>query len=145
MRSMRSREISPIAGMNSRIVPSCSLSTRAIAMSSSSDAVRAGTVWPSPSMCASSREPDHPSAPASMAAWSIRAIVASCSSVASCSTAAAPIAARRSVECPTRKPALMPSLPSKRLRKSPKESQSQGRERSVSRGMPSTTAIISMM
>ena len=53
---------------------------------------------------------------------------------------------RRSVEWPTRKPALTAMRPSRRPSQSPNEPQSQGRPAcSAGSGMPSTRAIMRLM
>ena len=57
-------------------------------------------------------------------------------------TASSPMAARRSAEWPTRKPALTPMRPSKRPSQSPNEVHDQSRCSRAARGMPSTRAIM---
>ena len=75
---MRSAPISPIAAMNSSVVPSWSRTARASANSSSGDAARDGTGLPSPSVCASPSDDDTPSAPLVMASWASATIAAIC-------------------------------------------------------------------
>ena len=73
-------------------------------------------------------------------------MAASCSGEASARVASSPITARRTVEWPTRKPALTARPASTRSRYSAKVCQSQGPPPSrASSGMPSTTAIIRWM
>ncbi len=109
-------------------------------------AAREGTGWPSPSLCVCTWEVEKPSAPSSSAVCSAATIEAMSSSEATPPAARSPITSRRSVEWPTRKPALTAMRPSKRPSHSPKELQSQDSPaRSAASGMPSTRAIIRLM
>ena len=131
---------------NSSVVPGCSETTAASWSSSSSLAQRDATGLPSPSEWVRARVVENPSPPDRMPSarsWHISSIS---SWVASRSTAAEPITRRRSAQCPTRNPALMPSRPSSRSRYSGKEVQSQSMPfSSAASGMPSTLAIIRLV
>ncbi len=143
--SMRSDGISPIAAMNSSVVPGWSRTAAASARSSSWDDARDGTGLPSPSVCASPSDDDTPSAPARIDSWASSTIASICSPLAVPPTASSPITTRRMVEWPTRKPAFTPSLPSMRSSHSPNECQSHaGPACSEPRDMPSTVAIMRM-
>ena len=70
-------------------------------------------------------------------------MAASCSGVATPRVAASPMTTRRTVECPTRKPALTAMAPSRRSRYCENDRHSQAPTLCrASRGMPSTTAIM---
>ncbi len=73
-------------------------------------------------------------------------MAASSSSFATSPARSGPMTHRRMAQCPTRKPALTPRLPSSRARYSPKVVQSQSMPSSrATSGMPSTLAIIRRM
>ena len=106
MSSMRAWGIGPTVGMNSSVVPGCRRMAPARAMNSSKAAKRDGTGWLSPSTCPSPSEEENPRAPPATESSTSVTIRASSSGVAARAVAAAPITARRTAECPTRKPAL---------------------------------------
>ena len=122
--SMRSSEISPIAGMNSSAVPGCSRTARASARNSSGWAARDGTGAPSPSECASPSDDEKPIAPPARDSWSSRTISAIWSSSAASRVAASPMTTRRMVEWPAMNAAFTARWPSMRSSHSPKLRQS---------------------
>ena len=132
--------------MSSTVVPACSRTAPARRSSSSRPAARDGTGWPSPSLWVCTWEVEKPSAPSARAACSAASMASVSPAVATPPTARSPMTRRRSVECPTRKPALTPMRPSRRPSQSPKEDQSQGSPaRRAASGMPSTRAIMREM
>ena len=80
-----------------------------------------GTGWPSPSLWVCTCEVEKPSAPSARAACSAASMASMSSAVAAPPTARSPMTSRRSVEWPTRKPALTAMRPSRRPSHSPKE------------------------
>ena len=127
----------------SKVVPSCAPAVRESATTSLLAANLLGTGWPSPSSWVYASEVENPMPPASMLSSSSLHISSTCSCVASLPTESSPITRRRSALWPTKKATFTPSLPSKRLRYSPKVRQSQGSpcSKAVS-GIPSTFTII---
>ena len=132
--------------MSSTVVPSWARTAAASRSISGRPAARDGTGWPSPSLCVCTCEVEKPSAPSARAACRAASMASRSSAVATPPTARSPITSRRSVECPTRKPALTAMRPSRWPSHSPKEVQSHGSPaRRAARGMPSTLAIIRAM
>ncbi len=132
--------------ISSTVVPSCSRTAAARRSISSRPAARDGTGCPSPSLCVCTWEVENPSAPSARAACNAASMASRSAALAAPPTARSPMTSRRSVECPTRKPALTAMRPSRWPSHSPKEVQSQGRPaRSAASGMPSTRAIIREM
>jgi hypothetical protein len=81
------------------------------AISSSRDAYRDGTMWPSASLWVRAHEDEKPMPPASSPSCRRRSIAASSSAVASRVVDSAPMTIRRIAEWPTMNPALTPSRP----------------------------------
>ncbi len=134
------------ATMSSTVVPSWERTAAARRSISARLAARDGTGWPSPSLCVCTCEVEKPRAPSSSAACSAASMASMSASVAVPPTARSPMTSRRSVECPTRKPALTAMRPSRRPSQSPNEPQSHGRPScNAASGMPSTRAIIRLM
>ena len=103
---MRSSEMGPTAGMNSSVVPGWSRTAAASATNSSKVAEREGTGRPSPSVWPSPSEDEKPKAPPDSDSSTKAAMASICSFEADPRVASEPITARRTVECPTRNPAL---------------------------------------
>jgi hypothetical protein len=142
----RSSGMGPTEGMNSRVVPGWPRSAPARATNSSGAAALEGTGRPSPSRWPSPSEEEKPSAPPARDASTRSTMAPICAGSATARVASSPITARRTVEWPTRKPALTARPVSTRSRYSAKERHSQGPVRSSApSGMPSTTAIIRWM
>ncbi len=131
----------PTIGMNSSDVPSNSETVEQRSTSSSRDANRDGTMWPSASLCVRAHDDEKPIAPASRPARSRARIASSSSGFDSRVVDSSPITTRRMAEWPTMNPALMPSRPSISSKYSAVVVQFHGTPvRSDSSGMPSTRA-----
>ena len=104
------------AKMPSRVVPSCSPTTAASDSSSSRSAPLAGTGRPSPSLWYSETSIERPRAPWASEASSRARTRSSSAGVEGRPLASAPMAMRRSVEWPTRKPAFTARRPSRASR-----------------------------
>ena len=96
----------------SSVVPSCAETALQSASTSSFDAQREATGWPSPSECVNDSVVEKPIPPCAIESCSSPTMVSSCSRVASLPMLSAPITFRRSAQWPTRKPTLSPTLPS---------------------------------
>ena len=100
----------------SSVVPSCSRTAPHSASTSSFDAHRDATGWPSPSEWVNASVVEKPMPPASIDSCSSRTIWSTCSGVASLPTASGPITLRRSAQWPTLNIAFTATLPSSRSR-----------------------------
>ena len=127
MSSIRSAPISPIAAMNSSVVPG-GRAPRAASASSSScdDGARRHGVAVAVGVRLAERRRHAQRAGTHRRRGRARTIASICSGVAAPPTASSPITTRRIVEWPTRNPALTPSWPSSRSSHSPKVCQSHG-------------------
>jgi hypothetical protein len=109
MRSMAHWSNGPTWGMISSEVPGYSPTTRARSTSSASVAWRDGTMLPSASLWVRAYDDENPMPPASSPARNRSCIRPISSGVASRRVASAPMTTRRSAECPTMKPRLIPT------------------------------------